>query len=106
VGAHSTSDDPTRYRSADEVALWTKRDPIDRVRKYLTSEGALTRLADDELQEELTQAIAAAVTAVESMEAPERASLFDDVYAELPWHLTEQREGLASLPSPRHHKGD
>lgn len=39
MGAHTTSDDPTRYRDANELELWEKRDPILRVRKYLESVG-------------------------------------------------------------------
>src|SRR5207249_5328224 len=35
MGPHSSSDDPTRYRSKDEVDTWAKRDPIERVRKYV-----------------------------------------------------------------------
>nr|WP_240614210.1 thiamine pyrophosphate-dependent dehydrogenase E1 component subunit alpha [Amnibacterium flavum] len=39
IGAHTTSDDPTRYRAADELALWESRDPLIRYRKYLENEG-------------------------------------------------------------------
>ncbi|MET0590736.1 MAG: thiamine pyrophosphate-dependent dehydrogenase E1 component subunit alpha [Naasia sp.] len=40
IGAHTTSDDPTRYRGSDELALWESRDPIARFRKYLEGQGA------------------------------------------------------------------
>lgn len=39
VGHHSTSDDSSRYREADEMALWRSRDPVDRLRYYLESQG-------------------------------------------------------------------
>lgn len=41
MGAHTTADDPTKYREADETESWRGRDPIDRVRRYLLSTGAI-----------------------------------------------------------------
>ena len=40
MGAHTTSDDPTKYRLADELEHWRLKDPIERVRAYLTRHGA------------------------------------------------------------------
>ncbi|MFO0663237.1 MAG: thiamine pyrophosphate-dependent dehydrogenase E1 component subunit alpha [Polyangiaceae bacterium] len=103
IGAHSTSDDPTRYRSDDEVASWMKKDPLDRLRAYLWARGLFDDQKDAALEEELTSEINDAVRKVEAMPAMERASLFDDVYAELPWHLKAQREELlAHPPAPTH----
>lgn len=98
VGAHSTSDDPTRYRSQDEVDSWIARDPVLRLRKHLLREGALTDAQEAAMEDRFNQEIAAAIATVEAMGPPERASLFDDVYAELPWNLQEQRETLLSCP--------
>nr|MDT0666945.1 thiamine pyrophosphate-dependent enzyme [Micromonospora sp. DSM 115978] len=39
MGPHTTADDPTRYRSSEEVSTWARRDPVDRMRAYLTDEG-------------------------------------------------------------------
>ena len=103
IGAHSTSDDPTRYRSDEEVASWMKKDPLDRLRNYLWARGEFDDAKDAALEEELTSEINDAVRAVEAMPAMERASLFDDVYAELPWHLKAQRDELLALPpAPSH----
>lgn len=103
IGAHSTSDDPTRYRSDDEVASWMKKDPLDRLRAYLWARGLFDDAKDAALEEELTSEINDAVRAVEAMPAMDRASLFDDVYDELPWHLRAQRdELLAHGPAPTH----
>lgn len=94
VGPHSTSDDPTLYRSEAEVAEWRLRDPIARLSQQLQAEGTLdterARGLDQELQAELERAL----ENVESLAPPARASLFDDVYAELPEHLREQRREL------------
>lgn len=107
IGAHSTSDDPTRYRSDAEVESWKKKDPVDRLAKHLRHLGAIDDAHEKALDDELTAEIAAAVTEVEAMAAPERASLFDDVYGapDLPWHLREQRDLLMKLPPAPTHGG-
>jgi pyruvate dehydrogenase E1 component alpha subunit len=97
IGPHSTSDDPTLYRSELEVAEWRTRDPIARLARELRAEGALddarVRVIDDALSAELD----AALLRAEAEPPPPRASLFDDVYAELPPHLIEQRKELFAL---------
>lgn len=98
MGAHSTSDDPSRYRSQEEVDSWGKKDPIDRFRRHLVVSG----LADDAyfagVDEAIHAEISAAIADVEGAPPPERATLFDDVYRDLPWHLREQRDALLRLP--------
>src|SRR5205085_9048814 len=53
IGAHSSSDDPTRYRDEREVATWRKRDPIEAFRARLVSAGLWTEARDGELREKL-----------------------------------------------------
>ncbi|AKV00953.1 Branched-chain alpha-keto acid dehydrogenase, E1 component, alpha subunit [Labilithrix luteola] len=103
IGAHSTSDDPTRYRSDAEVEAWKKKDPVDRLTKHLRRLGLIDDASDKALEEELTAEIGAVVNEVEALPLPARQSLFDDVYAELPWNLREQRDALMALPpAPSH----
>ena len=90
MGAHSTSDDPSRYRSQEEVDAWGRKDPLDRLRRHLVHLGLVTDASDADVDRELAAEIAAAIDDVEKMPAPERESLLEDVYAELPWHLREQ----------------
>jgi pyruvate dehydrogenase E1 component alpha subunit/2-oxoisovalerate dehydrogenase E1 component alpha subunit len=104
MGAHSTSDDPSRYRSQEEVEAWGRRDPLDRLRKHLVHLGLVTDESDLALEKEIAVEIAAAVDAVEAMPPPERASLVGDVYAELPWNLREQLSLLQkNAPAPTEH---
>jgi pyruvate dehydrogenase E1 component alpha subunit/2-oxoisovalerate dehydrogenase E1 component alpha subunit len=103
MGAHSTSDDPTRYRSDAEVESWAKKDPLDRLRKHLVLLGLVSDASDAELDAELTREVARAVTEVEAQPAPSRETMFEDVYAELPWHLREQREELLRHPNAPSH---
>jgi pyruvate dehydrogenase E1 component alpha subunit len=105
IGAHSTSDDPTRYRSQEEVELWMERDPQARLRRHLVHRGLLDDATDAALEEELNAEIAAAVTAIEALPPPDRETLFDDVYKELPWNLAEQREELRRVPPAPTHGG-
>ena len=82
---------------------WKKKDPLDRLRAYLVNQGLLDDAADAKLEEELTAEIAAAVNEVESLPPPARGTIFEDVYAALPWHLEEQRAELEKLPkAPAH----
>ena len=101
LGAHSTSDDPTRYRSAAEVAEWTRLDPLTRFESYLRRCG---RVDDGRLAEWegwVKQTIDEVVSAVEVQPRPDRRTLFDDVFARLPWHLAEQRAELLGVPAHR-----
>jgi pyruvate dehydrogenase E1 component alpha subunit/2-oxoisovalerate dehydrogenase E1 component alpha subunit len=101
MGAHSTSDDPTRYRSPAEVEEWARRDPLDRLRRHLALLGLVTPESDEALEAELSAEIAAAIAEVEPLPPPARASLVEDVYASLPWHLREQLEALLKAqPDP------
>jgi TPP-dependent pyruvate/acetoin dehydrogenase alpha subunit len=97
LGPHSSSDDPDRYRSAEEVAEWERRDPIARMRSALARAGRLDADADARLGLEIDDEIARAIARVEGAPAPEVDSLFDDVFARRPWHLEEQNRALATL---------
>jgi pyruvate dehydrogenase E1 component alpha subunit len=104
IGAHSTSDDPTRYRSQAEVDAWIKKDPLARLRAHLQVLGRVDDQKDQALEAELNAEIAKAIDEVEGLPEPDRDSIFEDVYAELPWHLKDQREELrAAPPAPKPH---
>ena len=90
IGAHSSSDDPTRYRSEDEVEKWRKRDPIDRYKNYLKQRNLWSAEYENQLTEELNAQITKAIAEAEAAPALTLDSLFEDVYAEMPWHLREQ----------------
>lgn len=94
VGPHSTSDDPSLYRSEAEVNEWRARDPIARLARSLESNGVLNDAQRRAVDEELSAELDAALDIAEAAPPPARASLFDDVYAELPRHLIEQRKEL------------
>jgi pyruvate dehydrogenase E1 component alpha subunit len=103
IGAHSTSDDASRYRSQDEVEAWMRKDPLLRLRRHLESIVAGGAPAwdderEDALEKVLNDEIGAAIAEVEAAPPPSRASMFDDVYRDMPWHIAEQRDELLALP--------
>ncbi len=92
MGAHTTSDDPTKYRLADELEHWKLKDPIARIRAYLTRSGS----TDDDFFAGIdaeADALAADLRGrVLQLEEPTLSETFDWLYAQLPAHLIEQRE--------------
>jgi pyruvate dehydrogenase E1 component alpha subunit len=94
MGPHSSSDDPTIYRSADELEAWKKRDPIERYRRYLKKKGLAGDAQVKALEAEVTKEVEEAVTAVERAGAQDPAGMFDDVFAELTPQLKQQRQEL------------
>jgi 2-oxoisovalerate dehydrogenase E1 component alpha subunit len=98
MGGHSTSDDPKAYRAADELEPWAERDPIDRVRDFLTRKNLWDAERQRALVEEIDARFREAVSIAERTPAPPLESMFEDVYATAPWHLVEQRQQLLSGP--------
>ncbi len=92
MGPHSSSDDPSRYRSKEEVEEWGRRDPIERFRRYLELKGLWTRGADEPLRKELDDLISETIREVEKAPPPPLESLFEDVYEEMTPTLREQME--------------
>jgi pyruvate dehydrogenase E1 component alpha subunit len=97
LGVHTTADDPTKYRSNEEVAEWERKDPLTRFVTYLEGKGLL----DENLEAEVDAEIAAAVQRFEAQGPPDPLTMFDHAYAVRPPHLEAQREALAQrLTSP------
>jgi 2-oxoisovalerate dehydrogenase E1 component alpha subunit len=102
-GAHSTSDDPSRYRPKDEWDAFPLGDPVERLKQHLIktghwSEDQHTALISEQKQT-VIQAWKEAVSYGTMTEGPhlDVREMFDDVYEELPQSLRLQRQQLASL---------
>jgi len=98
ISAHSSSDDPTRYRDEKITEQWKKRDPIARFRQFLVGEKWLDDAADEKLKAELDSEVRDAIAAEEQVGPPALRTIFEDVYARVPRHLEEQLAELESLP--------
>ena len=94
VGAHTTADDPARYRSAKELQEWTKKDPIERFRKYLKAKKIWTEAWERKIVDQCQQELKNAVAEFEKHQSkPE--DMFTNVFATIPPHLQEQMDYLA-----------
>ena len=99
---HSTSDDPSGYRPTNEAKLWPLGDPIERLKAHLLAIGEWDEDRHAAMTAECDAAVRAAQKESEKLGIlPEQGkdnveSMFDDVYADVPWHLAEQREEALS----------
>jgi len=100
AGPHSTSDDPSKYRPADDWTHFPLGDPIDRLKAHLIKRGLWSDAQHQALTAELEAEVAAAQKAAEaygtfaSELAPSAADMFEEVYRDLPPHLRRQRQQL------------
>jgi pyruvate dehydrogenase E1 component alpha subunit len=81
MGAHTTSDDPTRYRIASEVEAWQAKDPILRLRRHLVAIGAADEGWFADIDREATTESVALRERVLALPDPAPATMFDHVYA-------------------------
>ncbi|WP_233199649.1 thiamine pyrophosphate-dependent dehydrogenase E1 component subunit alpha [Cryobacterium sp. N22] len=93
VGAHTTADDPTKYRDPDELAYWVARDPIERFRSYLKGLGVEQEFLDSVDEEAADHAADVRRRALE-ITSPDRSIIFDNVYAEPHPLVVEQKAWL------------
>lgn len=89
LGVHTTADDPTKYRSSEEVETWKPRDPLLRFGKYVMDKGVLDEKGREKLEEEIAAEIAAAVEHAEAFE-PNITEPFYHSFARMPSHLEAQ----------------
>ncbi len=81
MGAHTTSDDPTRYRVESELEQWRLKDPIERVRAYLLRSGAADAAFVEAVEAEADSLGEHVRTACRELPDPEPSAMFDHVYA-------------------------
>jgi TPP-dependent pyruvate/acetoin dehydrogenase alpha subunit len=105
LGVHTTADDPSKYRSEEEVRAWERKDPLTRFRAYLEQR----QLLEEGMERQVDEEIAAGVRRFEALPPLNPLTAFDHVYAELPPHLAAQRaeldarlaaEGSGPVPAP------
>jgi len=92
--SHTTADEASRYRPEKDLEYWGRRDPIDRLRKFLVKKKLWSDVKEKALEEEIAAEVDGYVKAFEAMPDPEPEEIFDSMYAELPWYLKEQRAEL------------
>jgi len=94
LAAHSSSDDPTGYRSKEEEENFRQNCPVARFRSYILKQGWLDETQDEEAKEEIRQQVLDALKVAEKVDAPALEEIVTDVYADVPNHLQKQYEQL------------
>lgn len=103
-GAHTTADDPTRYRDQQRLSdEWrAQRDPVTRLRLYLERHDLWDARQEEAWQAEVASRVDAAVQEAIAAGPADPLAMFDHVYADEPWHLAEQRRELATARGGAH----
>ena len=96
MGAHTTSDDPTKYRISAEVEVWKLRDPIARLKAYLTASGKAGPAFFEEVEGEADVLAVRVREGCLAMPDPEPGSLFDHIYVEEHPLIEAERAGFAA----------
>ena len=96
MGAHTTTDDPTRYRLSSDVEHWKLKDPIQRVKVYLTRNGLMDQSFIESVDAEAEELGEKLRDGCRSMPDPHILDVFDNVFAEQPEELATQKDGYAA----------
>jgi pyruvate dehydrogenase E1 component alpha subunit len=96
MDAHTTTDDPTRYRLTDELEEWKLKDPIERVRAYLVRNGGADHIFFDQVQVDADAFAADLRDYCFNMPEPPPERIFENVYAEPSPVLDAEREEFLS----------
>ncbi len=96
MGAHTTTDDPTRYRLSADVENWKLKDPIARVKVYLSRNGLADQDFFDEVEVEAERLGEHLREGCKALPEPRILDVFDHVYAEQTEELAEQKAGYAA----------
>lgn len=101
AAGHSTSDDPSKYRPADEPQKWPLGDPIERLKQHLIGIGEWTEEQHKALTTELTETVRTVTKQAEAIgtlgkSKPDVSTMFEDVFKQPDWRHIEQRRELAA----------
>ncbi|XP_016950344.1 2-oxoisovalerate dehydrogenase subunit alpha, mitochondrial [Drosophila biarmipes] len=95
VGHHSTSDDSTAYRPAEEIEVWNSVEhPISKLKRYMVHKGWFDEDAENEFVKDVRKKVLKQIAVSEKKLKPNWREMFEDVYAEMPDHLVAQQKEL------------
>lgn len=97
MGAHTTSDDPTKYRDSADDELWRTRDPIERLRIYLTNKGVLTEAIASDFAREAASLAERMREGCRNFPDPDPLAMFDHVYASPDARIDAQRAEMQAI---------
>ena len=96
MGAHTTSDDPTRYRLSSDLEAWKLKDPIERVKAYLARGGRADAEFFAAVEADADVLAARVRKGCLEMPDPQPLEIFDEVYADPTVQISQQREGFST----------
>ncbi|HVX44160.1 MAG TPA: pyruvate dehydrogenase (acetyl-transferring) E1 component subunit alpha [Mycobacteriales bacterium] len=96
MGAHTTSDDPTRYRVTGELEAWKLKDPLERMKSFLYKQQLADRSFFEELDAEAETFARELRTQCRALPDPDPLRMFEEVYADPPPELLLQRDGYSA----------
>ncbi|REK21972.1 MAG: pyruvate dehydrogenase (acetyl-transferring) E1 component subunit alpha [Actinobacteria bacterium] len=93
-GPHATADDPSLYRDDSEVEEWKRKDPIERLRKFLEERGEWDERIGEKVAMEIADLVNASITSIEAEPLPERDDAVRQGYSKIPPHVIEQLHAM------------
>jgi 2-oxoisovalerate dehydrogenase E1 component alpha subunit len=97
-GAHTTADDPKKYREQDVlIEQWSGLDPLKRLRLFLEKRGLWDEQREQKLLREVSEKVEAAWEQAIRTPKSQPLNMFEHVYAEMPWHIREQQQELRDI---------
>ncbi len=106
LSVHTTADDPTKYRSEEEVDEAEKRDPLPRLRDFLRSKDLLSKDEEEQIEKEAKEAVQDAVARFEEQLDPDPAAMFEHSVATLPAYIERQKKELEAYVDEFGRPGD
>jgi pyruvate dehydrogenase E1 component alpha subunit len=91
LGPHTTADDPARYRGADLTEEWRQRDPLERVRRFLSEREVWSESWQQQIEKEAAEEVDLAIERAEGLAPLGPGDIFDAMFETLPPHLAQQR---------------
>ena len=93
-GPHATADDPSLYRDDSEVEEWKRKDPIERLRKFLEERREWDERIGEKVAMEIADLVNASITSIEAEPLPERDDAVRQGYSKIPPHVIEQLHAM------------
>jgi pyruvate dehydrogenase E1 component alpha subunit len=90
IGDHTTADDASRYRAQQDVESWLKKDPIDRLRRYMAAQQLWSDAYGEETENRARERVEEAVKEFEAVAAPDPVDMFRYTYADMTPELSDQ----------------
>lgn len=94
LGDHSSADDQKKYRDQAEVDEWKKKEPVERLKRFMVSKGLWNEKFDQDIISEAAQTAEKAITEAENIPSQKLDELFENIFSEMTPNLKEELEGL------------